>query len=302
MKTKKLILFALMIILTINLVLAISIWDTESKLTSGSSLNGVQLNLDNTAICDAKRYIYLGYDYPGLDVDAPGVCDRCSGTGTEGIGSTSYVSLNDDPFSECAGVDCLAYYVQTGTESSTTTENCYDRANEPALTHYCSGSGDCMTAEQVCLDNAADTLKYSCGTCKYISASSCTGTNLGGCTNYAPGTSCGTGLECDGNGACVATCGGYLYNNECWYTSSSGASCDTICASHGGSVGCRLDIGCNVCKHFYSPGDTICYSEYYYTAPHFRSNTLTCATYADCSVWSSSFSYAPYYRICACNY
>ena len=141
-------------------------WNHESQFISGSFLDYVQINLDNTGVCDAMRFIYLGYDYPGLPgLDVPsGICQRCAGTGSEGIGSKSYVLSNDDPFSQCNGVDCSGYYVQTGTQDQLMTEYCYDRQNELASTHDCSGSGSCQSAAQVCPDNSADKLKYSCGT------------------------------------------------------------------------------------------------------------------------------------------
>ena len=202
----KILLLLIICILASSLVSASTTytWNTESQFVTGSSPVKVQINLDNPNLCDAKLYFFdLGYYYPGLDmnIDSEGICTKCASTGTFGLGLISYIPLNQDPFFECNGVSCSNYYVQTGTEDQLGTEHCYDRTDEPASTHYCSGSGSCLNAAQVCPDNSADTLKYSCGTCKYISASSCTGTTLGSCSNYVSGTDTGLCGECNGAGS-----------------------------------------------------------------------------------------------------
>ncbi|MBN4049262.1 hypothetical protein JYT91_01460, partial [archaeon AH-315-M20] len=105
----------------------------------------------------------------------------------------------DDP--ACGTISCASRYVQSGTESATATETCKDRAD--ITSNRCEGFQDCKDANTAdCNSQSGDTTKYTCGTCKYIAASACTGTTLGGCTNYASGTSCGNG-ECDGAGNCV---------------------------------------------------------------------------------------------------
>ncbi len=166
---------------------------------------------------------------------ADGVCCNSSCTGTcvscnlaGGVGVCSYIPSGQDPVDECYGTgtcggtcnnsggcqypgtsvtcsslqDCdyLNYYYQSGTESPTATENCYYRDYADTY-QYCNSAGSCSTLN---CSSYADPLQYSCGICKYISASNCTGGTLGSCTNYALGTSCGTNQECNG-GACV-TC------------------------------------------------------------------------------------------------
>lgn len=221
----------LIIILASSLVAASTTytWNLESQFVSGSFPAPAQINLDNTGVCDAIRFIYLGYDYPGLNVKAPGTCDLCAGTGTLGMGFTSYMPSGQDIFSECNGVDCAGYYVQTGTQDQLTIEDCYDKTDEPAATHYCDGGGSCQTAAQVCPDNSADTLKYSCGICKYISSSNCVGTTLGSCSNYAAGTDTGICRECDGSGGERApsddsACGTIDCDGKNIYFTSGGAS------------------------------------------------------------------------------
>lgn len=123
----------------------------------------------------------------GGDCDHPCYCP-------DGAGS-------DDP--DCGTIDCSGWYVQTGTQSSTTTEYCF--AKQDITAGRCEGVEDCKdpnTADCNGQPNEA-TAKYSCGTCKYIADNHCTGTTLGSCTNYPSGTSCGTDKECNGNGVCV---------------------------------------------------------------------------------------------------
>jgi len=73
----------------------------------------------------------------------------------------------------CGIIDCSLWYEQTGVESATDTEYCYNKQD--------------------------------------ITSSDCNGTTLGSCTNYPAGTSCGTDLECDGEGNCTEV--GHLYLN-----------------------------------------------------------------------------------------
>jgi len=131
--------------------------------------------------------------------------NECYGTGTcggtcNGSGGCQYpsTSVTCSSLQDC---DYLNYYYQSGTESPTATENCYYRDYADTY-QYCNGSGSCSTLNCSAYSNP---LQYSCGTCKYISSSNCTGATLGSCSNYSLGTSCGTNQECNGSGSC-STC------------------------------------------------------------------------------------------------
>ena len=118
--------------------------------------------------------------------------------------------VDDD--AACGTIDCSGWYVQSGTESATATETCYNKAD--FTSGRCEAYNDCKDENTAdCSGQSNDASQYTCGTCKYIAADSCTGTTAGSCTNYGSGTSCGTCKECDGSGNCgnVAdgtSCGG----------------------------------------------------------------------------------------------
>jgi len=154
------------------------------------------------------------YITAGTDPD-----EECTGTGTcggtcNGSGACQYpsTSVTCSSLQDC---DYLNYYYQSGTESPTATEYCYYRDYDDRY-QYCDGAGSCASLN---CNVYSDSLQYSCGTCKYISSSNCTGGTQGSCTNYSKGTSCGTNKECDGSGNCVT----------CYYpTGSTSASKTTV--------------------------------------------------------------------------
>jgi len=110
----------------------------------------------------------------------------------------------------CGIIDCSLWYEQTGVESATDTEYCYNK--QDITSERCEGVDDCKDSNTSdCSTQPNDELKYECGICKYIDNSDCSGTTLGSCTNYPAGTSCGTDKECDGNGDCTEV--GHVYLN-----------------------------------------------------------------------------------------
>ena len=177
-------------------------WQGEENLVSGLPSDKVQVNLKPDAICDAPRYLRKGYDFPGLGLNPPGVCTRCSSTGQRGKGFIGKIRVGVDFFSECNGVDCSNYYVSEGVQSPTNTEFCFNKADEPAESHNCDGNGRCESADAVCADNSIRSLIYQCGVCEYISNGACTGEVLGSCSNYPAGTDCGEGMECNADSVC----------------------------------------------------------------------------------------------------
>ena len=159
-----------------------------------------------------------------------GICKHCNEAG-----SCSNTPLDD---SGCGTIDCSNWYVQTGTESPTDTEYCYNKND--IISDRCEGFGNCKDSNTADCDSQVNNiLQYPCGVCKYISSSSCTGITLGSCSNYPSGTSCGTKRECDGDGNCVeinecegtdTSCGVYPNCENCnindnWYDKGSGYSC-----------------------------------------------------------------------------
>ena len=187
--------------------------------SSGYCADGVCCNSSCTGTC---RTCYLSESYKGTcycyySGDDP--ANECYGTGTcggtcNGSCGCQYpsTSVTCSSLQDC---DYLNYYYQTGTESPTATEYCYYRDYDDRY-RYCDGAGSCAALN---CNVYSDSLQYSCGTCKYISSSNCTGGTQGSCTNYSKGTSCGTNKECDGSGNCVT----------CYYpTGSTSASKTTV--------------------------------------------------------------------------
>ena len=111
---------------------------------------------------------------------------------------------------------CTNYYVQTGTEGSTSTEYCYNKTG--LITLNCGGVGTCKSSNaENCDSQPNNVVQYSCGACKYIDNSVCMDNNvLGGCTNYDITTYCAyngnnngaTNYHCS-NGVCVCDSSGY---------------------------------------------------------------------------------------------
>jgi len=193
--------------------------------TYSSSYNDSRCLKSQGETCSYSSECQSGYCVDGYccNSSCSGDCRSCAMSGYEGSCRCYY--SGDDPESDCYGTgtcggtcngscgcqypstsvtcsslqDCdyLNYYYQLGTQSPTATEYCYYRDYADTY-RYCNGSGSCATLN--C--SYSNSLKYSCGTCKYISSSNCTDGTQGSCTNYSQGTSCGTDKECDGNGSC----------------------------------------------------------------------------------------------------
>ncbi len=185
---------------------------TKTVLCSVDTTKSYQSGSDQTTTITVRPSECSGYTTSsncGADTRCDW-CPECSGTKYSGdvsrcvdTGVCSYYCWKGKCGALCdetQGPTTQDHYEQSGDESPTGTEECDLRD------YYCTAD---------CGETYTDIFQYSCGTCKYISTSSCTGTTLGSCTNYAAGTSCGTNLECDGNGNCLSTC-----------VCSSGPCCD----------------------------------------------------------------------------
>ncbi len=136
----------------------------------------------------------------GMECDGAGNCVE-SVVCPDGAGS-------DDE--DCGIIDCSNWYEQTGTESATETEYCYNK--EDITSERCEGEGDCKDSNSSdCDEQTNDELQYDCGICQYIDDSDCDGATLGSCSNYPEGTDCGGDKECDGSGSCVDV--GHVYLN-----------------------------------------------------------------------------------------
>ena len=142
--------------------------------------------------------------------DSCGTCMICSGGSCSGTPS-------DD--SACGTIDCSSRYSQTGSESATGTETCYNK--EDITSNRCEGFGNCKDANTAdCDSQSNDNAQYSCGTCSYISGSSCTGNTLGSCSYY------GTATECDSDYECSDSSGGNNAYDNTDYTVPSKGFCD----------------------------------------------------------------------------
>ena len=152
-------------------------------------------------------------------------CENDSNDDDAGVNPGSGVACNfDDSCSvpaddvSCGTIDCdgLDNYVQSGTESATATETCTFNNYADITSNRCEGYNDCKDANTADCSSPSSSTSYTCGTCQFISASSCTGTTAGSCSDYDAGTSCGSGLQCNGAGSCKKVTG---------QTCSSGSEC-----------------------------------------------------------------------------
>ena len=150
---------------------------------------------------DADNDGFPSFAAGGTDcVDTDAAINPGSGV-TCNYGVTCTLPPPDD--ATCGIIPCSGRYAQTGIESSTTTETCFNKAD--ITSNRCKDYADCKDANTAdCNAQPNNAAQYSCGTCKFIAGSSCTGATLGSCNNYGLGTSCGGSNTCDGSGNCVA--------------------------------------------------------------------------------------------------
>src|SRR3989344_5940963 len=169
-----------------------------------------------------------------------GTCMTCSG------GTCSGTPLDD---TACGVIECGGYYAQSGTESPTATETCYNK--QDITSNRCEGFGNCKDANTVdCSTQSNDQPQYSCSTCTFIDSSSCTGTALGSCSFY------GTSSLCNSNYACSGSSGGNNAYNNLDYKIPSQGFCD-------GTGGCDYGSSSPTCdKAEGGEGTSICVDSY----------------------------------------
>ena len=168
--------------------------------------------------------------YPGCTRVTDGTyCDYCEVCDTNGGCS---VLMTDDE--NCGTVDCSGWYLQTGTESVLGTEYCYNKHDFDDTTgNRCEAADDnsCKDSNTAdCISQPNDAVVYSCGICKYISSSSCTGATLGGCSNY---NGFSDGL-CDFDDTCNDTLGRcegdtLWFYHDCTYYCDNGNCANCYC-------------------------------------------------------------------------
>ncbi len=81
----------------------------------------------------------------------------------------------------------------TSSGEGTTVTYHHTGAKSPTTTQYCYQKGE---------NGNPDSLEYNCKACQYIKDNDCEGENLGGCTNYPNGMSCGNEGQTCQNGVC----------------------------------------------------------------------------------------------------
>ena len=165
---------------------------------------------------------------------------------------------------DCGTIGCSGWYVQSGVESATGTEECYNK--QDITSARCEGIEDCKDSNSSdCIGESNNQLQYSCGTCQYIKSTNCSGIDRGSCSNYLEGTFCGSGMECDGSGSCVlaVTCSGGAGtdDSDCgiidcsgWYeqTGTQGADTTEHCYNKQDITSARCE-GVGNCKDPNSP-------------------------------------------------
>jgi len=172
--------------------------DDTDGLCSGSSSSETGCSNSATSTCYVltKDYycngsdvnVHISYDLE----DTCGTCEYCS--------NNDLTCNNYDSSTACSGVqDCdyLNYYYISGTQGATTTSYCEYR-DYADTSRYCDGGGSCSSLN---CSSYSDSTQATAGICEYISG--CSGGTAGAVQNYAQGTSCGTGKECDGQGNCL---------------------------------------------------------------------------------------------------
>ena len=172
--------------------------DDTNGLCSGSSSSETGCSNSATGTCYVltKDYYCNGSDTQAhtsySNEDTCGTCEYCT---------NNDLTCNDyDTSTTCSGVqDCdyLNYYHITGTQGATTTSYCKYRDYADS-SRYCDGGGSCSSLN---CSSYSDSTQATAGICEYISG--CSGGTAGTVQNYAQGTSCGTGKECDGLGSCL---------------------------------------------------------------------------------------------------
>ena len=117
-----------------------------------------------------------------------GACEACDLPGHEG--TCTAVPSGQDPDNECGAVSCAGYY------HSFLGDSCRRKADVPANQAMCNGARGCRTQAQECTaQTTAGPVTITCdANCQDPTASTCTGTVAGACTNVNPGTqTCGVG-------------------------------------------------------------------------------------------------------------
>ena len=279
----------------LSLVDGLIVYNTTDKAVqickSGAWAN-VSAKLSLAAICSLDGDCDSTHCVDGYCCDAvcSGNCDHCNVAGS--IGTCTDVA------SDCIGNCDVCSSGNCAAVEATCTGNCA----------VCSGSGtefNCAANASLCSGNC-----YTCtGSDTSYNCEVATNTDWG-----ADSYSCsGSDRRCY-NGSCV-TCGGWMNVLHCWYNGTSGGSCTTACATHGGVYNNTCDwagpgADYTVCNHWYTPtyccGPRTTDGPYYYYGDGSWNGSAYVTNWA-CyghTVGSNNCDkgYATITRQCSCNY
>ena len=165
---------------------------TADACLAGACVGGPPADCDDGNPCTIDICLWdQGCEHYPVAVGADaGVCAVCDGKGGKAAPS------DDD---ECLEIDCSNWFVSSGAESPTGTQQCHNKHS--LVSGRCEGMADCKDANtDDCAGQPNESLQYECGVCRHIAAGHCEGNEGGSCSSYEAGTVTGVCSVCDGQG------------------------------------------------------------------------------------------------------